>query len=108
MNKLENIKVGDKLFVYIRYQEQIETVTNMTETLAITDGHRFRIKDGMAIPTDKWINTYAMPATPEDIESVEKENVRRENIMFCDTADFSNLTYEQLERIVNIIKSEQQ
>lgn len=53
MNKLENIKVGDKLFVYNLNQERIETVTNMTETLAITDGHRFRIKDGMAIPTDK-------------------------------------------------------
>lgn len=105
MNELENINVGDKLFVYNKYGENIETVTKVTKTLAITDRHRFRIKDGMAIPTDKWFNTYAMPATPEDIERVEKENVRRKNIMFCDTADFSNLTYEQLERIVNIIKS---
>lgn len=96
---MENVKVGDKLLVRNRYWENIEIVEKVTKTLVITKRHRFRIRDGYSIPTDKWINTYAKPATPEDIE----RNIRRGNIQFCKDTDYDKLTDSQLERIINII-----
>ena len=99
MNELENVKVGDKLLACNRCWESIEIVEKVTKTLVITKRHRFRIKDGFSIPTDKWINTYAKPATPEDI----KRNIRKKNIQICKDTNYDKLTDIQLERIVNII-----
>lgn len=99
MNELENVKVGDKLLVRNRCWEDIEIVEKLTKTLVITKRHRFRIRDGFSIPTDKWINTYAKPATLEDIE----RNIRRKNIQTCKNIDYDKLTDSQLERIINII-----
>lgn len=105
MNILENVKVGDKLLVRQCYEDdEIETVIRVTKTLAITMYHRFRIKDGLSIPTVKWMNARAIPATSEDIERFKKEHIRINNIEFCQNTDFEELTDGQLERIINIIK----
>lgn len=101
MNELENVKVGDKLLVRNRCWEDIEIVEKVTKTLVITKRHRFRIRDGYSIPMGKWINTYAKPATLEDIE----RNIRRKNIQFCKETDYDNLTDSQLERIIDIINN---
>lgn len=102
MNELENVKVGDKLLVRNNvYWEDIEIVERVTKTLVITKRHRFRIKDGFSVSPNQWINVYAKPATPEDIE----RNIRRENIRFCKETDYDKLTDSQLERIINIIKN---
>lgn len=99
MNELENVKVGDKLIVRNNFEEKIETVVKVTKTLAITQYHKFRIKDGFPQPRNSWRFTYAKPATPEDIE----RNIRRENIQFCKDTNYDKLTDNQLERIIDII-----
>lgn len=49
MNKLENVKVGDKLLVSNQYGERIETIVRVTNTLVITRcSNRYRKKmDGV-------------------------------------------------------------
>lgn len=105
MNELENVKVGDKLLVHNRYGEDIEIVRKVTKTLVVTKYHRFRIRDGYSIPTDKWINTYAKPATPDYIERIAKIKIRVRNIQICKDTDYYKLTDSQLERIIDIIKN---
>lgn len=105
MKELENVKIGDKLLVRNRYGECIEIVMKVTKTLVVTKYHKFRIKDGYSIPTDKWINTYGKPATQEDINRIMEANTRRKNIKICRDMDYDKLTDSQLERIINIIKN---
>lgn len=101
MNELENVKVGDKLLVRNYFEEKIETVVKVTKTLAITQYHKFHIKDGFSQPRNSWRFTYAKPATPEDI----KRNIREKNIQTCRDTNYDKLTDSQLERIVNIINN---
>lgn len=105
MDKLENVKVGDKLKVYGRYDEQIEVVKRVTATLVITDYNRFNKKTGKAQGYDSWSHTWAVPATSEDIERISRRIKRQKLEGTCRNIRFECLTDSQLEAILEIVNT---
>lgn len=108
MDKLSDVKVGDKLLVRTNYTERIEMVERVTETLAITKGNRFRKDSGYAQGCDKWSYVVAKPATEEDVKRITEAN--RHNILArkCVNINFKNLSIAQLEEILKIAENKQQ
>lgn len=99
---LENVKVGDKLLVYINQTKGIETVERTTTTLVITKLHRFRKDNGYAQGSGGWTIIRAILATDKDIA----EATHRRLISKCRNIDFDSLTDSQLEAILKIVNQE--
>ncbi len=99
---LENVKVGDRLLVYINQTKGIETVERITATLVITKLHRFRKDNGYAQGSGGWTIIRAKPATDKDIAEAR----HRQLISKCEEIDFKRLTDSQLEAILKIVNQD--
>lgn len=104
MNSLENVKVGDTLFVSNGTVEYLEQVTRLTKTLVITKMHRFNRGSGKLCGSEYWNVLYARIATDEDIAMIR----RKKMISKCNNIDFSLLTSAQLEYILEIVNKKEQ
>lgn len=98
---LDNVKVGDKLFVAGRWHKSIETVEKVTKLHVITLSGKYR-KNGYSVG-DGWTHSYARPATEKDVEIIRKEVARNKLLAKCRDINFSNLTDSQLEQILEIV-----
>lgn len=98
MDSLENVKVGDTLFVSNGMYEYLEKVVRLTKTLVITKVHRFNRGNGRLCGSDAWNILYARLATDEDVAMIR----RKQMIHRCENIDFSLLTSAQLEQILEI------
>lgn len=98
MNSLENVKVGDKLFISNGMVECLETVERLTQTLVVTKHYRFAKNSGKLHGSVYWNALYARLATVEDVAMVR----RKQMIKKCANIDFSLLTSAQLEQILEI------
>lgn len=102
---LENVKVGDKLYVSMPYNAySIEIVERVTNTLVITKQHRFIKKSGRAQGCDKWTSTVARPATSEQVLQVAIVQKHSKLVSQCQYIEFDELCNEQLEKILEIAK----
>lgn len=95
---LENVKVGDKLFVYNCEMECLEEVERLTSTLVITKYHRFRKNNGVSIGCNFTSPMYARRAVPDD----EANIYRRAIVRKCEKIKFKNLSNSKLEEIIKI------
>lgn len=98
---LDNVKVGDRLFVTGRWNKSIETVEKVTKLHVITRNGKYR-KSGCSVG-DGWTHSYARLATAEDIENVRKEIARSKMLAKCRDINFGSLTDSQLEQILEIV-----
>lgn len=101
MYNLENVRVGDKLFVKNRNYDGVVTVERITATLVITKLYRFNKKTGIAQGSDSWSSTWARPATDDDIAQAYRKKLIRK----CEDLSFELLTVEQMENILKIANS---
>lgn len=99
---LENVKVGDKLLVYINQVKGIETVERITATLVITKLHRFRKDNGYAQGSGGWTIIRAILATDKDIAEARHRQLAHK----CEGVDFKSLSVPQLEAILKIVNQE--
>ena len=87
-NSLENVKVGDYIYVSNGMTSGIECVERITATLVITKCRRFSKKDGLSRCSDMWSRWTARPATQAAIaEQIYKKYVRQ-----CENIDFKKLS----------------
>lgn len=101
-NSLENVKVGELLYVSNGCSEGIEKVERTTDTLVITKLHRFSKKNGTTRGGDLWSRWIARPATNEDLAKQQhKILVRR-----CEDIGFRRLSDAQLEAILSVVKGD--
>lgn len=98
MYNLENVRVGDKLFIENRNFNGIVTVERITATLVITKLYRFNKKTGKAQGYDSWSSVWARPATADDTAQVYRKKLIRK----CEDLSFESLTVEQIENILKI------
>lgn len=104
MNSLENVKVGDTLFVSNGIDSFLEAVERLTQTLVITKHHRFAKNSGKLLGGACWAVFCARLATEEDVAMVRrKQMVRR-----CENIDFSLIPSAQLEQILEIANKKEQ
>lgn len=99
---LDNVKVGDKLYVTSRLRKSIEIVEKVTKFHVITRNGKYR-KSGDSVGGDGWTNSYARPASEEDIENVSKEIARNMMLATCRKINFDSLSDAQLEQILKIV-----
>lgn len=104
MDNLENVKVGDTLFVSNGLYEYLEKVVRLTKTLVITKVHRFNRGSGKLCGSYYWDVLYARLATDEDVAMIR----RKKMISECNNIDFSLLTSAQLEQILEIANKKEQ
>ncbi|MBD5414871.1 MAG: hypothetical protein HDR46_01150 [Bacteroides sp.] len=104
MTALENVKVGDKLYVSNRFFEDIEIVERITQTLVITKKHRFVKKSGRLYGSDSWNTIYARPATAQDELNIRDKQRRAELIHACKNINYEAFTTPQLESIISFMK----
>lgn len=89
MSELENVKVGDKLYVCMPHDVYaIETVERITPTLVITRAHRFVKRTGQAQGYNSWSIITAQLATPDDEERVRSELQRKKLAVQCTAINF--------------------
>ncbi len=105
MEDLDNVKVGDKLFVFNNLVKGIEIVERLTQTLVITKFHRFVKKTGRLYGSDSWNTMYARPASEQDELNIKEEKRRAELIRACNHINYAGFTTPQLESIISFIKN---
>ena len=105
MGKLDNVKVGDKLFVCNNYIKGIEIVERLTPTLVITKSSRFVKNTGRLYGSDSWNPMYARPASEQDELNIKEEKRRTELVRACKHINYSEFSTPQLESIISFIKN---
>lgn len=76
MPELSSIAVGDKVIIlHLDGKRKIATVERVTATQFVANGYRFTMY-GRRVGESRnaWRNTYARAATPELIESINRQN----------------------------------
>lgn len=104
MEFLDNVKVGDKLYISRRGNGRIDIVTRVTKTLVIVGKTRFRKKNGWTMG-DAWFAEYARPATEQDEVNIQEREKRMELIQACNNINYERFSTPQLESIISFIKN---
>lgn len=103
MAELDNVKIGDKLFVFNNFMKDIEIVERLTKTLVITKSHRFVKNTGLLYGCD-WNILYARPASEQDELNIKEEKRHAELVRAFKHINYSEFSTSQLESIISFIK----
>lgn len=105
MENLKNIKVGDKVILYRRFQDRIVCeVERLTKNFIIVDGRKYRKKDGFEAGDVGIYSSSIWRASEQEIAEVEEENRRDEIISYVRNCRLSTLPTEVLEKVYELIK----
>lgn len=108
MGTLEDVKVGDKVILSSRYNDEIIEVTRLTKTQIVCGASKFNRTTGRMVGCDGWSSSSIKIATEADIKRVEREKRRRKMIAHITRyTGYQYLSDEKLEQIYNILKGEQ-
>lgn len=107
METLDDIQVGDKMLAVSKYTTRIVQVTRTTSTLIICGTTKYRKSDGRKIPHDPWCSEYIQILTPE-LKAKFLQQVRlANNIKLIQSTNWSEIPYEVVNQIVDLIKQYQ-
>ena len=106
MSNLENVSVGDELYISHNRTSRFAKVTRITPTQILAGTDRFRKKDGYGVGRGAWDFTSARLATPEDKVAVAERIARNNAIAKIKRARLSGLSTETLVEISNLIGDE--
>lgn len=107
MEALKNVKVGDKILITSRNEDEIKIVTKVTKTHIVCGTCKYKKSDGKLVGSDIWFSSYAKPATTEDIANVDRKKKTKRIANYISNIDFYNLPYEKLEKIYNILNDQE-
>ena len=103
---LENIQVGDMVFVYYHSHTCIKPVQKITPSgLIKVDGNLFK-PNGRIRGGDLYCTTYIEIATPEKIEEFKQRTYIKKVLANLRELKFEDITFEQAERINQIFNFE--
>lgn len=105
MENLEDIKVGDKVILYRRFQKDlICKVERLTKNFVVVDGKKFRKRDGFNTGDHGFYPLTISRATEEEIAKIEEENKRDAIIAYIRNFHLSTLPTDVLEKVYELIK----
>lgn len=108
MNELENVKVGD--FVVLRgsyaHDDCLRKVERVTKFQIVVGNRRFWKKNGRLVGAGILCHAYIRPATKNDIERINKVNLKKKLTAFIRQVAWSNLPLESLQAICDIVKKQ--
>lgn len=94
----DNLKVGDRVVIGGYTADTISSVERLTETLIITNGGKFRRRDGCS-PGNGWHRNTLQEPTPEVVDRIRQENLARK---FCHY-DWKTLPLETLRAVFKLL-----
>lgn len=105
MENLEDIKVGDKVILYRRFQDRtVCKVDRLTKKFIIVEGRKYRKKDGFeAGDCGIYVSSIGI-ATEQEITEIEEENKRDAIIGYIRNFRLSTLPIDVLEKVYKLIK----
>mgnify|MGYP007117050724 CR=1 FL=1 len=105
MENLEDIKVGDKVILYSRFQDRtVCKVDRLTKNFIIVEGRKYRKKDGFEAGDCGFYASSIERATELVIAEVEEENKRYAIISYIRNCRLSLLPTDVLEKVYKLIK----
>ena len=100
-NWIENLKVGDKVFINWRGGCSLRTVEKITPAGNIKVNGTLFNANGQERGGDVWSKSYLSEATPEEINSFrERMTIKKAFILMKET---KKITIEQAEKIIDLL-----
>jgi hypothetical protein len=106
MSWLDELKEGDEVIVAGDriYSDSISKVQRLTKTQIILEkGGKFRRDNGSCLPYDAWHYTFLEEATEERKAAIRVANKRHGILKLIREFDWSSLSTEVLEKVVELI-----
>ena len=105
MKNLEDIKVGDKVILYRKFQNRtVCKVDRLTKNFIIVEGRKFRKKDGFEAGDCGIYVSSIGRATEQMIAEIEEEHKRDAIIEYIRNFRLSTLPTDVLEKVYELIK----
>lgn len=105
MENLEDIKVGDKVILYCKFQGRtVCKVERLTKNFIIVEGCKFRKKDGFEAGDCGIYVSSIGRATEQMIAEIEEEHKRYAIIEYIRNFRLSTLPTDVLEKVYELIK----
>nr|DAL23914.1 MAG TPA_asm: hypothetical protein [Caudoviricetes sp.] len=102
MKELKDLVVGDKVFVYDKYDnEKIGVVKRVTKTLVVVNDIRYRKSDGFEYGVSSYIFTrrIEIPKDEEQIKAIELKYRKRIIIHRIHNLNLNDYPLEVLEKV---------
>lgn len=107
MNKLSNLKIGDKVIVGKGgSSDRIAEVGFVSDTQIQVNGLRYNILDGRLVGAEKGEKDRIMPATDKEIKRVRRNERKLELIRKVNNTNWHGLSIKTLNTIIEIVDKE--
>ena len=106
MKELKDLQVGDEVIVRRRFTKKVAKVERVTNTQILVNGVRYLKKNGREIGGGAWTSRYISIPKEGEIIEVREEMVRAEVDYFFNGNGLDYLSFDKIQQIYNIIKSE--
>lgn len=103
MENLENIKVGDEVVLYIRYNKILCKVERLTKNFIIVKGRKYRKSNGFSTNGDILSSSCIYRASTEMIAKIKEENNRNILINKIRHYPLDKLSTKELEKVYELI-----
>lgn len=100
---MAQLQVGDKVLVGYRYSKEVHTIVRVTDKSAFSETERFSREYGAYIRQFGG-SQYCTLATAKQEQDIKDENKRNTLAAELSNIKFYNLSLDQLNAILNIIK----
>lgn len=103
--KISDLKIGDKVFIYNRFNKSLDEVERITKTQIVLkrSQSKFRIINGSSVGGDSWSTTHIEYADDEAVQKFRKELYKKTLIKKIQQEDLKDKSVEDLEKICEIL-----
>lgn len=102
--ELKDLKAGDKVIIYNRWNERIGTIDKVTKTQIIVNGYKYRRENGSQINGDTWTPSRIAVYNEEEANRIRKNQLMNNMKRYIENFTLEELSYEELVQICNILK----
>lgn len=104
--ELKDLKEGDKVIVYGRWNDCIKVIEKVTKTHIIVNGIKYRREDGRKIGGSVWNGSHIDVCTEEEENRIRTQYAEEMMKRYIKDYNIESLNFKKLEQIYNILKDQ--